>query len=122
MGTAEGTLVALVMERGNSTAWSIRWNDSLLAAIYSVSSSSSHSAALQLRKSKRLFLQGIFCSGLAYYIQGIIMKDRGPVFVTAFSPLSMVIVAIMGSFILHETLFMGRYVRRFCSFRFKNLT
>lgn len=53
-------------------------------------------------------MQGIVCSGLAYYIQGIIMKDRGPVFVTAFSPLSMVIVAVMGSFILRETLFMGR--------------
>ncbi|CAM8976224.1 unnamed protein product [Rhodiola kirilowii] len=86
MGTAEGTLVALVMERGHSAAWAIRWDDKLFAAVYS----------------------GIFCSGLAYYIQGIIMKDRGPVFVTAFSPLSMVIVAIMGSFILRETLFMGR--------------
>lgn len=53
-------------------------------------------------------IQGIFCSGLAYYIQGIVMKDRGPVFVTAFSPLGMVIVAIMSSFILQEKMFLGR--------------
>ncbi|KAI3739754.1 hypothetical protein L2E82_30165 [Cichorium intybus] len=44
-------------------------------------------------------LQGIICAGLSYYIQGLIMKDRGPVFMTAFSPLSMIIVAIMGSII-----------------------
>ena len=55
-------------------------------------------------------MQGVVCSGLAYYIQGVVMKDRGPVFVTAFSPLCMVIVAIMGSFILGEQMFLGRYL------------
>ncbi|XP_023517897.1 WAT1-related protein At2g37460-like [Cucurbita pepo subsp. pepo] len=86
LGTAEGTVLALVMERGNAAVWSITWGTKLLAAVYS----------------------GIFCSGLAYYIQGIVMKDKGPVFVTAFSPLSMVIVAIMSSFILGERLYFGR--------------
>ncbi|XP_022977879.1 WAT1-related protein At2g37460-like [Cucurbita maxima] len=86
LGTAEGTVLALVMERGNAAVWSIGWGTKLLAAVYS----------------------GIFCSGLAYYIQGLVMKDKGPVFVTAFSPLSMVIVAIMSSFILGERLYFGR--------------
>lgn len=86
MGTLEGTAVALVMERGNAAVWAIHWDGKLLAAIYS----------------------GIFCSGLAYYIQGVVMKHRGPVFVTAFNPLSMVIVAVMSSFILREQLFLGR--------------
>ena len=58
---------------------------------------------------KDLSMQGIVCSGLAYYIQGVVMKDRGPVFVTAFSPLSMVIVAVMSSFILAEQMYLGRY-------------
>ncbi|PWA83995.1 Drug/metabolite transporter [Artemisia annua] len=49
-----------------------------------------------------MYMQGIICSGLAYYIQGLIMKDRSPVFVTAFSPLNMIFVAIMGSIILAE--------------------
>lgn len=53
-------------------------------------------------------MQGVFCSGLAYYVQGIIMKDRGPVFVTAFNPLSMIIVAVLGSFILGEQMYLGR--------------
>lgn len=55
-------------------------------------------------------MQGIICSGMAYYIQGVVMKDRGPVFVTAFSPLCMVIVAVMGSIILAEQMYLGRYL------------
>ncbi|KAI3683759.1 hypothetical protein L1987_84274 [Smallanthus sonchifolius] len=86
LGTIEGAIVALVMERGNSAVWAIKWDTILLATLYS----------------------GVICSGLAYYIQGIIMKDRGPVFVTAFSPLSMIIVAIMGSIILAEQTYLGR--------------
>ena len=51
--------------------------------------------------------QGIISSGIAYYVQGVVMQQRGPVFVTAFSPLMMVIVAIMGSFILAEKIYVG---------------
>ncbi|KAL3327476.1 hypothetical protein AABB24_035255 [Solanum stoloniferum] len=86
LGTAEGAIVAMVMERGKSAVWAINWDSKFLAAVYS----------------------GIFCSGLAYYIQGVIMKDRGPVFVTAFNPLSMVIVAILSTIILREQLNLGR--------------
>ncbi|PKI60999.1 hypothetical protein CRG98_018629 [Punica granatum] len=86
LGTIEGSVLALIMERGKPSVWAIGWNTKLLAAIYS----------------------GVVCSGLAYYIQGVVMKERGAVFVTAFSPLNMVIVAIMGSFILAEQLFLGR--------------
>lgn len=88
LGTAEGAALALVVEKGNAAAWSIKWDTKFLAAVYS----------------------GIFCSGIAYYVQGVVMKERGPVFVTAFSPLSMIIVAIMSSFILAEQMFLGRVV------------
>ncbi|KAL3717201.1 hypothetical protein ACJRO7_008736 [Eucalyptus globulus] len=88
LGTVEGAAVALFMERGNATVWFIQWDTKLLAAVYS----------------------GIVCSGVAYYIQGVVMKDRGPVFVTAFNPLSMVIVAILSTFIFAEQLFLGRLV------------
>jgi drug/metabolite transporter (DMT)-like permease len=57
-----------------------------------------------------LLLQGIMCSGVAYYVQGIVIKDRGPVFVTAFSPLCMILVTVLGSFILSEVVTLGRYV------------
>lgn len=58
-------------------------------------------------------MQGIICSGVAYYIQGAVMQIKGPVFVTAFNPLQMVLVAILGSFILHEILYLGRYLLNF---------
>lgn len=63
---------------------------------------------LALLMIREVFMQGVVCSGFAYYIQAVIMKERGPVFVTAFSPLTMILVAIMGSFILSETLYLGR--------------
>lgn len=52
-------------------------------------------------------MQGIVTSSISYYVQGLVIKKRGPVFATAFSPLMMVIVAIMGSFILAENIYLG---------------
>ncbi|EFH57767.1 predicted protein [Arabidopsis lyrata subsp. lyrata] len=86
MGTIEGTAVALVMEKGNPGAWAIGWDTKLLTATYS----------------------GIVCSALAYYVGGVVMKTRGPVFVTAFSPLCMIIVAIMSTIIFAEQMYLGR--------------
>ncbi|KAK8647456.1 hypothetical protein V6N13_121194 [Hibiscus sabdariffa] len=85
-GTIEGSIVALAMEAGNAAVWSVHLDVKLLAAVYG----------------------GVVCSGIGYYVQGVVMKTRGPVFVTAFNPLSMVIVAILSSFILSEMLYLGR--------------
>ncbi|KAE9599733.1 hypothetical protein Lal_00045674 [Lupinus albus] len=84
LGTLQSIAVTFVMEQKPS-AWSIGWDMNLLAAAYA----------------------GIVSSGIAYYVQGIVMQKRGPVFVTAFSPLMMIIVAIMGSFILAEKIYLG---------------
>nr|GMD86095.1 WAT1-related protein At2g39510-like [Ipomoea batatas] len=86
VGALQGSVLTLVVERGNTAIWAIHWDTTLLAYIYS----------------------GVICSGVAYYISGVVMKDKGPVFVTAFNPLSMIIVAIMGSFILAEQLDFGK--------------
>ncbi|XP_018461701.1 WAT1-related protein At2g37460 isoform X1 [Raphanus sativus] len=86
MGTIEGAAVALVMERGNPGAWAIGWDNKLLTVTYS----------------------GIVCSALGYYIGGLVMKTRGPVFVTAFSPLCMIVVAFMSSIIFAEQMYLGR--------------
>ncbi|XP_043699754.1 WAT1-related protein At2g37460-like [Telopea speciosissima] len=88
MGMIEGTLVTLAIEHGNTAIWSLHWDMTLVAVLYS----------------------GIVCSGIAYSIQGMIMKERGPVFVTAFSPLRMVIVAVLSTFILGELLCVGSIV------------
>ncbi|XP_010260186.1 PREDICTED: WAT1-related protein At2g39510-like [Nelumbo nucifera] len=88
MGAAEGAVVALALQWGKSSIWSIHWDAKFLAALYG----------------------GIVCSGVSYYIQAVIIKKRGPVFVTAFSPLCMIIVAILGSFILAEQMFVGSVI------------
>ncbi|PIN07520.1 hypothetical protein CDL12_19903 [Handroanthus impetiginosus] len=87
LGTVEGGIVAGIMERHKS-AWAIGFDSRLLAAAYS----------------------GLVCSGIAYYVQSVVNKLRGPVFVTAFSPLSMIITAILGSIILAEQLHVGSLI------------
>ncbi|KAE8702646.1 WAT1-related protein [Hibiscus syriacus] len=84
VGTVQATAVTFVMEH-KASVWKIGWDMSLLAAAYA----------------------GIVTSSISYYVQGMVIKKRGPVFATAFSPLMMIIVAIMGSFILAEKIFLG---------------
>lgn len=58
-------------------------------------------------------LQAVVCSGMAYALQGSVMQEKGPVFVTAFSPLSMILVAAAGLLLLGEELFLGGLVLTF---------
>ncbi|XP_075520328.1 WAT1-related protein At5g07050-like [Primulina tabacum] len=84
MGTLQAIAVTFVMEH-KSSVWRIGWDMNLLAAAYA----------------------GIVTSSISYYVQGLVMKSKGPVFATAFSPLMMIIVAILGSFILAEKIYLG---------------
>ncbi|KAH0721826.1 hypothetical protein KY284_006856 [Solanum tuberosum] len=84
LGTLQSIAVTFVMEHKNSI-WIIGFDMNLLAAAYA----------------------GIVSSSIAYYVQGLVMEKRGPVFVTAFSPLMTIIVTIMGSFILAEKIYIG---------------
>ncbi|VVB08335.1 unnamed protein product [Arabis nemorensis] len=83
-GAVQSTAVALVMER-HPSGWAVGWDARLFAPLYT----------------------GVVSSGLTYYVQGMVMKTRGPVFVTAFNPLCMVLVALLASFILHEQIHFG---------------
>ncbi|XVE60349.1 hypothetical protein DITRI_Ditri05aG0121900 [Diplodiscus trichospermus] len=84
MGMVEGAGVSLIMVRDFS-AWKVGWDSRLLAASYS----------------------GIVCSGIAYYVQGVVIRERGPVFVTSFSPLCMIITAFLGAIVLAEKVHLG---------------
>ncbi|CAD6272152.1 unnamed protein product [Miscanthus lutarioriparius] len=84
VGTLQAIVVTFVMERQTSV-WRIGFDMNLLAAAYA----------------------GIVTSSIAYYVQGLVIQSRGPVFASAFSPLMMIIVAIMGSFILAENIYLG---------------
>ncbi|OWM88340.1 hypothetical protein CDL15_Pgr003752 [Punica granatum] len=51
--------------------------------------------------------KGVICSAIAFYVQGVVMNERGPVSVMAFSPLCMTITAALGAIVLAEKLCLG---------------
>ncbi|XP_006655900.1 WAT1-related protein At1g21890-like [Oryza brachyantha] len=88
LGSAMSGAVALVAERRDMSVWVIGFDTRLFTAVYS----------------------GIVCSGVAYYVQGLVTRARGPVFVTAFQPLCMMITAVLGSTILKEEITLGSVI------------
>ncbi|XP_027368354.1 WAT1-related protein At4g08290-like [Abrus precatorius] len=86
-GALQSAVVALVADH-HSRAWAIGLDYRLYGPLYA----------------------GIVSSGMAYYVQGLVMKTRGPVFVTSFNPLCMIIVAALGTFFLREQLYLGSVV------------
>ncbi|KAE8669455.1 WAT1-related protein [Hibiscus syriacus] len=86
MGMVQDGLLSLILVRDFST-WKIGFDARFLAAFYS----------------------GIVCFGMAYYVQGIMIWEQGPVFVTSFSPLCVIITAALGTFILAEKVHLGMY-------------
>ncbi|KAG4965732.1 hypothetical protein JHK85_040707 [Glycine max] len=83
-GALQSAVVALIADH-NPRAWAIGFDYSLYGPLYT----------------------GIMSSGIAYYIQGLVMQSRGPVFVTSFNPLCMIIVTALGSLLLGEHLYLG---------------
>ena len=53
-------------------------------------------------------MKGVVTSVNAYYVKGLFMELKGHVFSTTFSPLMMIILVVMGSIILAETIYLGR--------------
>ncbi|KAF8388217.1 hypothetical protein HHK36_026883 [Tetracentron sinense] len=53
---------------------------------------------------------GVVCSGLIIFIQLWCTKEKGPVFVTIFTPLSTILVAVLAYFVLGERMYMGSIV------------
>ncbi|CDY22489.1 BnaC03g22990D [Brassica napus] len=84
MGTLQSLALTFVMEH-NPSALSIGLDMNLLASAYA----------------------GIMSSSIAYYVQGLMMQRKGPVFVTAFNPLVVVIVSVMSLFVLEQGIYLG---------------
>uniref|UniRef100_A0A1J3HZW7 WAT1-related protein n=1 Tax=Noccaea caerulescens TaxID=107243 RepID=A0A1J3HZW7_NOCCA len=84
MGTLQSTALTFVMEP-NLSAWNIGFDMNLLASAYA----------------------GIMSSSIAYYVQGMMTKQKGVVFVTAFNPLVVIIGSIIGVLILGPKLYLG---------------
>ncbi|KAF8365047.1 hypothetical protein HHK36_032948 [Tetracentron sinense] len=84
MGTLQAAVMTLVLEHKASSR-RLNWDIRLLAPIYS----------------------GIMIFGVTTYVQTLVIRRKGPVFTTAFRPLSTIIVAVMGLVILEEALHLG---------------
>ncbi|KAM4098166.1 hypothetical protein ACJW30_07G056300 [Castanea mollissima] len=87
MGTIQAVGFALCMERDWSQ-WKLGWNIRLLTVSYS----------------------GIVASGLMVTFIALCVHMRGPLFVSVFSPLMLILVAIMGSLILDEKFHIGSII------------
>ncbi|MCD7453116.1 hypothetical protein HAX54_019774 [Datura stramonium] len=84
MAAIQCFFVALVVER-DWKEWKLGWDIRLLASAYT----------------------GIFCSGLLFTIIAWVVRMKGPVYVSIFNPLMLVIVAITAYLFLGEKLFLG---------------
>ncbi|XP_020582880.1 WAT1-related protein At1g44800-like [Phalaenopsis equestris] len=87
MGAVMNTVLALVLEHG-SQSWIIKWDMRLFAIIYS----------------------GVVCTGVTNYLLELVLKDKGPVFAGAFTPLCMIVTAVLGSIILAEKIHLGMII------------
>ncbi|XP_020225114.2 WAT1-related protein At4g08290-like [Cajanus cajan] len=87
-GALQSSAVAIFAERHHPHAWSLGWDTRLIAPAYA----------------------GIVSSGVQYYIQGMVVKSMGPVIVTAFNPLRMIIVTTLACIVLSEKLYLGSII------------
>ncbi|KAF5725548.1 WAT1-related protein [Tripterygium wilfordii] len=86
-GTILSAITTVILDRKAST-WRLTWDISLLAPIYS----------------------GIIVFGISNYVQTLVMKEKGPVFMTAFIPLGNIITAIIGLLVFGDALHTGDMV------------
>ncbi|XP_010260895.1 PREDICTED: WAT1-related protein At5g07050-like [Nelumbo nucifera] len=84
VGTLQAAIVTVIVDH-KASSWRLNWDITLLSPIYC----------------------GVMIFGVTIYIQTVVVKKRGPVFLTAFRPLGTVIVAIMALLILKEALHLG---------------
>ncbi|KAK4804765.1 hypothetical protein SAY86_004582 [Trapa natans] len=86
-GTVEGAVATFIFER-DMKVWRIGLDSKLFTVVYA----------------------GVVCSGIAYYLQGVVIRERGPVFMSAFYPLSMITAAVLGAIVLAETVHLGSII------------
>ncbi|CAI9786221.1 unnamed protein product [Fraxinus pennsylvanica] len=84
MAAVQGVGFALCMERDWSQ-WKLGWNIRLLAVVFA----------------------GIFGSGVMFTLVAWCVRMRGPLFVSVFNPLMLLLVALAGSLLLNEKLHLG---------------
>ncbi|PON40851.1 WAT1-related protein [Trema orientale] len=85
--TLLSTIMTAILDH-RAASWRLSWNITLFAPLYN----------------------GIMIFGITLYVKILVIQRKGPVFATAFNPLSTIIAAIAGLFILEEVLHLGSIV------------
>ncbi|XP_042457814.1 WAT1-related protein At5g64700-like [Zingiber officinale] len=83
----QSSALSLIFER-NASSWRMFWNVQLMTIIYS----------------------GTIVSGLVYYMQIYCVSEKGPVFCAIFTPLGMLVVALVSAFVFAEQLHVGSLI------------
>lgn len=91
MGSLQTVIFALCVENNRWSEWKLGWNIRLLAVSYS----------------------GTVASGIMITVTMWCVRMRGPLFVSVFSPLMLILVAIAGSLFLDEKLHLGSVLGAF---------
>ncbi|KAF8411631.1 hypothetical protein HHK36_004189 [Tetracentron sinense] len=81
----QSAILAIVVER-NPSSWKIGWDVHLLSVVYC----------------------GIIVTAITYWLQVWSIEKKGPVFTAVFTPLALLITAIMSAFLWKERLHWGR--------------
>ncbi|WOL17736.1 WAT1-related protein [Canna indica] len=87
MAATQSTVFALCVEK-NVMSWRLRFDIRLLTVFYS----------------------GVLASGLVFIVMSWCIMKKGPLFASVFSPLMLVVVAILSSFLLVEKMHLGSVV------------
>ncbi|GMN27270.1 hypothetical protein TIFTF001_001578 [Ficus carica] len=87
IATFLSAIMAAILDH-RAASWKLSWDITLLAPTYS----------------------GIVLFGIAFYLRNLVLRIKGPVFMTAYRPLGTLLVAIMALLILGEALHLGSTV------------
>ncbi|KAK8941557.1 WAT1-related protein [Platanthera guangdongensis] len=88
LGALMNFVMALLGGARSLEPWILGWDMRIFAVIYS----------------------GVVCTGLSYFILGMVMMKKGPVFAGAFNPLTMVLTVVLSSIFLAEKTALGTII------------
>lgn len=57
------------------------------------------------------YTQGFIVTGVAYYLQSWVIEKRGPVFLSMFTPLSLLFTLLSSAILLCEIISLGRFYK-----------
>lgn len=110
-GSILGVVFAVFAEHHDWSNWRLGWNIRLLTVAVAVGLLNlDQCIILVVTKFYEIIEQGILGSGMMFTLIAWTVRMRGPLFVSVFNPLLLVMVSIAGSLFLQEKLHLGMYV------------